>query len=173
MLKIGVDTVTEEARLGTRCLCGGCPPTATAYRDDPGYQRHDSKLAQGPCCCGRFFVIGADENEALARAEAMASNRTDGLERIHYELSTRRVALPWGGEVAVGVGDFAKGGVLSEIYAGAGVDDPQALAIDPVCLMEVVVGQAAAMSEHESGRYYFCAVGCRKRFDREPGRYLP
>lgn len=172
MHEILVEAVTEEARIGTRCACNGCHPTAMAYRDDATYQRHDPKLAQAPCCCGRFFVIGLDESEALSRAEAMATGRRDGLERLHFEFSTRSLPLPWGGEVAIVVADFAKGGLLSDIYAGAGVDDPQAVMVDPVCLMEVIVGQAAAMSDHDGKRYYFCALGCKKRFERDPARYL-
>ena len=38
------------------CACGGCRPTATIYKGGPGYERHDPALAEGPCCCGRFFV---------------------------------------------------------------------------------------------------------------------
>ncbi len=83
-MDIAVEEVTEEARIGTRCPCGGCHPTATIYRHDPQDKRHSVKLAQGPCCCGRFFVVGEDDAEALARAEEMAGNRSDGLERVHY-----------------------------------------------------------------------------------------
>ncbi len=82
-----------------------------------------------------------------------------------------RVEVPWG-LVSVAIGDFAKGGVLEDIYASAGVDDPQTVFEDPVCDMDVVVSQAAGMSEHEGKRYYFCASGCKKRFDREPERYV-
>ncbi len=171
-MEISVESVTEEALLGTRCACGGCHPTATVYRDDPRYERHDPSLAQGPCCCGRFFVVGVDETEVQSRAEAMTRGRTDGLLPMHFEINARRVALPWGDSIAIAVADFAKGGVLSAIYAGAGIDDPQLVVKDPVCDMDVVVGSAAALSEHEGSRYYFCAVGCKKRFDREPGRYL-
>ena len=47
-MEIVVESVTEEARIGTRCACGGCHPTATVYRDDPAYERHSPKLAQAP-----------------------------------------------------------------------------------------------------------------------------
>ena len=46
------------------------------------------------------------------------------------------------------------------------------MAVDPVCKMDVDPKRAAAQSEHEGRTYYFCAVGCKQRFDREPGRYL-
>lgn len=172
-MEIVVESVTEEALIGTRCACGGCHPTATVYRNDPRYERHSPKLAQAPCCCGRFFAVGVDAAEATERAEALTRDRADGLLPMHYELQpARSVALPWGGEVSVVVGDFAHGGELAEIYAAHDLDDPFEIAIDPVCDMEVVIGQAAAASEHEGKRYYFCALGCKKRFDRDPAKYL-
>jgi Cu+-exporting ATPase len=47
-----------------------------------------------------------------------------------------------------------------------------AMAIDPVCHMEVEEGKAAATSEYKGKTYYFCAVGCKRAFDRDPERYL-
>ena len=46
------------------------------------------------------------------------------------------------------------------------------MAIDPVCHMEVDEKRAAATSEHQGTTYYFCAVGCKRAFDREPEQYL-
>lgn len=57
------------------CGCGGCRPTATIYEGDPDYQRHDPALAQGPCCCGRFFVVGPDAATAGSRAATMTAER--------------------------------------------------------------------------------------------------
>ena len=91
----GVEAVTEEARLALDCACGDCHPTATAYRDDLGYERHDRRLAEGPCCCGRFFVIGED---AEAHAQEMAADRvSEGLAPNGYDFDVHRVSLPWGG----------------------------------------------------------------------------
>jgi P-type Cu+ transporter len=45
-------------------------------------------------------------------------------------------------------------------------------AIDPVCGMTVTPERAAAHSEYEGKTYYFCAPGCKTRFDAEPRRYL-
>jgi len=56
--------------------------------------------------------------------------------------------------------------------ASRGVFGP--VATDPVCGMEVDEKRAAAAgrrSEHEGTPYYFCAEGCKKRFDAEPARY--
>ena len=45
------------------------------------------------------------------------------------------------------------------------------LAKDPICGMMVDKKKAAATSEHKGTTYYFCAVGCKKRFDADPARY--
>ncbi|HEY32776.1 MAG TPA: heavy metal translocating P-type ATPase [Dehalococcoidia bacterium] len=47
-----------------------------------------------------------------------------------------------------------------------------AMAIDPVCHMEVEESTAAATSEYKGKTYYFCAVGCKKAFDQDPEKYL-
>jgi YHS domain-containing protein len=45
------------------------------------------------------------------------------------------------------------------------------MAKDPVCGMEVEEKKAAAKSEHMGKTYYFCAPGCKKAFDENPGKY--
>jgi YHS domain-containing protein len=47
-----------------------------------------------------------------------------------------------------------------------------ATAIDPVCKMKVEESKAAATSEYQGKKYYFCAVGCKKSFDKSPEKYL-
>jgi Cu+-exporting ATPase len=46
------------------------------------------------------------------------------------------------------------------------------MAVDPVCRMTVEPAKAAAQSTYKGQTYYFCAVGCKQRFDQEPERYL-
>ncbi len=46
------------------------------------------------------------------------------------------------------------------------------MAIDPVCKMQVDEKNAPATSEYNGKTYYFCAVGCKKAFDKDPERYL-
>jgi P-type Cu+ transporter len=46
------------------------------------------------------------------------------------------------------------------------------MATDPVCKMSVEPGKAAAQSTYKGERYYFCAVGCKQKFDREPEKFL-
>ena len=44
-------------------------------------------------------------------------------------------------------------------------------AIDPICGMTVDVATARHTTEHEGQTVYFCAAGCRQRFEQEPERY--
>lgn len=46
------------------------------------------------------------------------------------------------------------------------------MSIDPVCHMEVDEKKASASSEYKGEKYYFCAVGCKKAFDKDPEKYL-
>jgi YHS domain-containing protein len=46
------------------------------------------------------------------------------------------------------------------------------MAIDPVCHMEVNEKTAPAKSEYKGKDYYFCAPGCKRAFDKDPGKYL-
>lgn len=46
------------------------------------------------------------------------------------------------------------------------------MAIDPVCKMKVDEKTAAATSVYNGQTYYFCAVGCKKVFDKDPEKYL-
>ena len=87
------------------CACGGCRPTATIYRDDPTYRDHDPKLAEGPCCCGRFFVVAREASAAAEHARAMAAG-TDFAGLAAYRFERQRVALPWGAHFEVVVGDL-------------------------------------------------------------------
>ena len=47
-----------------------------------------------------------------------------------------------------------------------------AIAIDPVCGMEVDTETATLTSEHEGTVYYFCGKGCKLDFDDDPETYL-
>ena len=42
---------------------------------------------------------------------------------------------------------------------------------DPVCHMQVDQNTAAAVSEYQGRRYYFCSPGCKEKFDGSPGQY--
>ena len=46
------------------------------------------------------------------------------------------------------------------------------MAIDPVCKMDVDVKTAKFKTEHKGETYYFCAPGCKKAFEENPGDYI-
>lgn len=47
-----------------------------------------------------------------------------------------------------------------------------AIAIDPVCGMEVQTDTAQHTTEYKGTTYYFCAKGCRLEFGDDPEKYL-
>lgn len=46
------------------------------------------------------------------------------------------------------------------------------MAKDLVCGMDVDPKAAAGKSEYLRQTYYFCSLGCKKAFDKEPQKYL-
>jgi len=43
---------------------------------------------------------------------------------------------------------------------------------DPVCGMDVTPETAAGKFEYKGQTYYFCSLGCKKSFEKEPEKYL-
>jgi len=43
--------------------------------------------------------------------------------------------------------------------------------IDPVCGMQVDPSQAAGASEYGGKTYYFCSMGCKTKFDKNPTEF--
>ena len=46
------------------------------------------------------------------------------------------------------------------------------MATDPVCKMTIDESKAAGTSEYQGKTYYFCALGCKKKFDDHPQTYV-
>jgi YHS domain-containing protein len=42
---------------------------------------------------------------------------------------------------------------------------------DPVCNMQIDEAKAAGKSDYNGKTYYFCALGCKKKFDENPQKY--
>ena len=42
---------------------------------------------------------------------------------------------------------------------------------DPVCKMQIDEKTAAGTSEYQGKTIYFCALGCKKKFDENPQKY--
>ncbi|HOX34807.1 MAG TPA: YHS domain-containing protein [Methanoregulaceae archaeon] len=45
------------------------------------------------------------------------------------------------------------------------------MAIDPICKMTVDEKTAKFTSEYKGKKYFFCAPGCKKKFDADPAKY--
>lgn len=45
-------------------------------------------------------------------------------------------------------------------------------AIDPVCGMQITVGDQTPKYEYQGKTYYFCSDECKKRFADDPSKYL-
>jgi len=43
---------------------------------------------------------------------------------------------------------------------------------DPVCGMDIDPTTAAGTSQYKGQTYYFCSLGCKKSFDKDPEKYL-
>ena len=43
---------------------------------------------------------------------------------------------------------------------------------DLVCGMDIDPATAAGTSEYKGQTYYFCSLGCKKAFDKEPEKYV-
>ena len=43
---------------------------------------------------------------------------------------------------------------------------------DPVCHMDVTYETAQARSEYDGQTYYFCSLGCKETFDKNPEKYV-
>lgn len=46
------------------------------------------------------------------------------------------------------------------------------LAKDVVCGMEIDPKDAAGQSDYQGTTYYFCALGCKRKFDLAPQKYV-
>jgi YHS domain-containing protein len=46
------------------------------------------------------------------------------------------------------------------------------MATDPVCKMNVDEKKAAAKHAYKGKTYYFCAVGCKEAFSKDPEKFL-
>lgn len=76
--------------------------------------------------------------------------------------------------------DLAPASATEAIPASVGRSEPAEradagdaeTAADPVCGMDVVVGEAAATVAHGGETYHFCGEGCAAAFATEPGKYL-
>jgi len=43
---------------------------------------------------------------------------------------------------------------------------------DPVCGMTIDKEKAVATAQYKGKTFYFCALGCKKQFDKDPQKYV-
>ena len=46
------------------------------------------------------------------------------------------------------------------------------MAVDSVCGMKVDDKTAADKSDYQGKTYFFCSLGCKKAFDKDPQKYV-
>lgn len=93
-----------------------------------------------------------------------------------------RVKAPAGLDISAGSPEEIAVSILAEIISrrpSLPVPEPvetgiatSAVAIDPVCGMQVELATARHVAEHEGKRFYFCCAGCRRTFESDPAKYL-
>ena len=117
---------------------------------------------------GLFYVImaiaGLITQTIFAAFGAIPSRRVFSVSAAHFEWNYTTYLNLIFIVVALGVWWLAR----HRHQFGGGVG----YAIDPVCGMQVRVGDAPAHSSHDARQYYFCADRCREKFDDDPQRYL-
>ena len=51
------------------------------------------------------------------------------------------------------------------------VEEPSAVAVDPICKMDVDIATAKLVSEYQGKKYYFCSQNCLNTFEANPEEY--
>ena len=59
-----------------------------------------------------------------------------------------------------------------QIFIKAIKKGENSMVLDVVCKMEIDEKKAKAKSEYKDKTYYFCAPGCKAKFDRSPEKYI-
>jgi len=122
------------------------------------------------------LAAGADYVGLVASAQRGATVLEALRQQGFDEEALARVRSPAGLDLGPSRQEEIAVAVLAELvtwkHTRAGVPAPPADAIDPVCGMTVAVEGARELAVHEGVTYYFCAAGCRRRFEEEPARHL-
>ncbi len=141
--------------------------------------RYDEDALEAALATGaRYVALVASERRAAAVRAVLgaAGVAEEDLARVRSPAGLDLGDLPHP-ELAVAilaeiVAEKAAGGPPPVPASGAGAPAFAQEAVDPVCGMTVDPGSAADRSEHGGTTYWFCASGCRRRFEAEPDHYL-
>lgn len=47
------------------------------------------------------------------------------------------------------------------------------MSIDPICGMTIDPNKTPFRSEYQGNAVYFCSLGCKKTFDKDPANHMP
>jgi xanthine dehydrogenase accessory factor len=138
--------------------------------------RYDEDALEAALATDAQYValVASARRSAAVREELAGSGVPDqALARIRAPAGLDLGALPHP-EIAVAiladiVAEKAARGVVSS-DAGPAVEPEQA--VDPVCGMTVDPASAAGSAQHDGVTYWFCASGCRRRFEADPAAVL-
>jgi xanthine dehydrogenase accessory factor len=132
--------------------------------------RYDEDAVEGALACGaRYVALVASERRA---ATVLAGLPEDDRWRVHAPAGLDLGDVPHI-EIAVAI--------LAQIVAEKARSKPvfvapreatEETAVDPVCEMTVEPATAADRWEYGGVTYWFCASGCRRRFERDPAAFL-
>ena len=130
--------------------------------------RYDEDAVEAALASGaRYVALVASERRART---VLAGVAEEDRARVHAPAGLDLGDLPHI-EIAVAI--------LAQIVAEkarsqpvVAVRDQPETAVDPVCGMTVEIATAADRFEHEGVTYWFCASGCRRRFERDPAAHL-
>jgi xanthine dehydrogenase accessory factor len=132
---------------------------------------HDDEGVLEAVLAGGVGYIGLVASAKRA-ASVLDALRARGLD----EESLGRVRSPAGLDLGPSTQAEIAVAVLAELVAWRHsrtvVPSLPEVAIDPVCGMEVAVDGAKETAMHEGRIFYFCASGCRSRFEADPARYV-
>lgn len=154
------------------CVCG-CKPQVKLQRGSPPTHEH--------CCCGIAHAAGPDARAHLE--QYLATRHAEGKDADRtYAIADAAVTDPWGEPVSVAYAiPSVKETIVADGHgvAGGATNDKEevttmAMILDPICDMIVDVEQQrqkGLTSELTGKTYAFCSGGCKKTFDKDPGKF--
>ena len=131
--------------------------------------RYDEDAVEAALASGaRYVALVASERRATT---VLAGVAEEDRARVHAPAGLDLGDLPHM-EIAVAIlAQIVAEKARSKPVVTAPRAEPET-AVDPVCGMTVEKATAADRFEHEGVTYWFCASGCRQRFERDPAAFV-